>query len=120
MFKKRKYSSHRPSPVKIVFMVLVFVAIASALSWLIMILWNSILTEVTSVKPLNFWKAAGLLLLTKILFSGIWKRSSRKHKARHKEWREKWINMSPRERREARDRWKEHCKHNRQHRLEEE
>ena len=92
-------------------MILVFIAIVAALAWLIMFLWNHILTETTGVKPLNFWKAAGLLLLAKILFGGLRRRSSHSRFAKHAHWREKWMHMSQEERMEAKARWKEHCKH---------
>lgn len=100
-------NSNIPKPLKILFFVTVFIAIASAVSFVVMCLWNNILTDVTSVKPLTFWQAAGLLLLAKILFGGFgggkgkWKK--------RKEWKNKWMNMSPDERQEAKSRWKAHC-----------
>lgn len=110
MLKENKYSSPRSKPIKILFFVVVFIVIAGALSWLIMFLWNNILTEVTGVKPLTFWMAAGILLLSKILFGGF-----RRHKApwkysRRKEWRSKWMEMTNEERQEAKSRWKDHCR----------
>ncbi|MBK7408910.1 MAG: hypothetical protein IPL49_05660 [Saprospirales bacterium] len=78
---------------------------------LILYLWNSILVEATGVQPLTFWKALGLLLLSRILVGGFrfgssrgpWKKSPRSH------WKEKWMHMSEEERAEFRNKWKERC-----------
>lgn len=91
-------------------MIAVFVLIAGALSALVMYLWNAILPDTIGVKPLNFWKAAGLLLLAKILFGGIGKLFGGKRFQKRKEWRQKWMQMSKEERKEARSRWRDHCK----------
>ena len=110
MFNKNNYSSRKHKPLKMLFFMIVFVALAVAISFVVMFLWNNILTDVTGVKPLNFWKAAGLLLLAKILFGGLgrsrrsWKHSPKDH------WRNKWMRMNDEERKDARSRWKEHCK----------
>lgn len=109
MFNKDKGPLERFNPLKIVGMILVFAAIVAALSALVMYLWNTILTDVTNVKPLTFWKAMGLLLLAKILFGGVGKGFGRKGGSKRKHWKNKWMNMSPEERNEAKSRWKEHC-----------
>lgn len=95
-------------PLKILFFVAVFIAIASAVTGLVLFLWNTILTEVTSVKPLNFWQAGGLLLLMKILFGGFGRGKGRRH-GKGKEWKNKWMNMDEEERQELKARWKARC-----------
>lgn len=104
MFGNDKFQKFHP--LKILFFISVFIAFVAAASWVVMFLWNSILTEVTSVKPLNFWQAAGLLILAKILFGGFGGRG--KHSGK-KPWKNKWMNMSNEERNEAKNRWKEYC-----------
>jgi hypothetical protein len=42
-----------------------------AFSGLVMLLWNNILPVVLHVSAITFWQAAGILLLSKILFSGF-------------------------------------------------
>jgi hypothetical protein len=59
------------------------------------------------VKPLTFWKAAGLLLLSKILFGGFGGGRG-KHRG-GPPWKKKWRSMSQEERQEMKARWKEHC-----------
>jgi hypothetical protein len=110
MFEKNKYSSRRFKPLKVLFFVAVFIAFATALSWLVMYLWNTILVDVAGVKPLNFWKAAGLLALAKILFGGFGGRKAPWKHSKRKDWKNKWMAMNDEERQEAKSRWKEHCK----------
>ena len=118
MFNRDQYPSHRFTPLKVLSYILLFITIAGALSALVMFLWNSILTDVVGLKPVTFWQAAGLLLLAKILFGGIGRLFGGKRFSKRREWREKWMQMNPEERREARSRWKEHCR-KRKHRMEE-
>jgi len=107
MFGKKKFRKFHP--LKILFFITVFITFVAAVSWIVMFLWNSILTEVTNVKPLNFWQAAGLLVLSKILFGGMGGRKGKWKNSKRKEWKEKWMNMNPEERNEAKSRWKEYC-----------
>ena len=110
MFEQKNYSSKRPRGIRILLFITIFIVIAAGLSWLIMFLWNSILSDVAGVKPLNFWKAAGILILSKIIFGGFRRRrTSWRHSKRH-EWKRKWMEMNSEERKEAKARWKEHCK----------
>lgn len=110
MFDNKKYSQRRFTPLKVLFMVVMFIGIAAAFSWVVMLLWNAILPDITGVKPLNFWQAAGLLLLAKILIGGFKRgRGPRNHPAR-KHWKNKWMAMNQEERQEAKERWKEYCK----------
>lgn len=110
MFKKSKYSSRRFNPLKILFFITVFIIIVIGVSWIVMFLWNNILVDATGVKPLNLWKAAGLLILSKILIGGFrkpkapWKHSPPSH------FRKKWMEMNEEERKEAKHRWKNHCR----------
>ena len=70
---------------------------------LVMLLWNGILPAVLHVSAITFWQAAGILLLSKILFSGF--------KGRHAMgcgWRRKsmfmhWQNMTPEEKEKFRE-----------------
>lgn len=108
MFNKDNYSSKQFKPLKILFIVFVFIAFAAVISWIVMSLWNAILPDVVGVKPLSFWQSAGLLLLAKIIFGGLGS-SKRRWKSKKKGWKNKWMNMSQEERQEAKSRWKEHC-----------
>ncbi len=120
MFSKKDHSPRRFTPLKVLSIIVIFIAIASALSALVMFLWNAILPEVVGVKPLTFWKAMGLLLLAKILFGGLGRFAGGKRHSKRRQWRNKWMKMNPEERREAKSRWKEYCKKRKRSRFEEE
>lgn len=88
--------------------------------WAVMLLWNAILPDVTGVKMLSYWQAIGLLILSRILFGG-WRGGGKqgsynKHRpdfGKHKEWREKWMNMSVEERMKFKQEWRERCRNGR-------
>jgi hypothetical protein len=70
---------------------------AAAISFFVMILWNSLMPDVFAVHTISFWQALGLLLLSKLLFGGI-----RPGFAAGSPWRrrmmERWERMTPEER----------------------
>ena len=110
MFQLNKYASWKSKPIKAMFFILVFLAIISAVSWIVMLLWNNILTDVTGVKPLNFWKAAGLLILAKIILGGFRRRRKPWKQTRGGHLKHKWMEMNDEERKAFKARWKEHCR----------
>ena len=115
MVDKNKYASRKFTPIKVLGFACIFLVLLTLASWVVMFLWNAILPEVTGVKPLDFWKAAGLLILAKILFGGFGKgRGGWKNSKRH-QWKEKWMNMDSEERQKAKSRWKEYCDRNQSH-----
>lgn len=100
-------------PKKFVFFPLFAVAALLLGGLLVMLLWNAILPEVTSVGLLGYWQAVGLLLLSRILF-GNWGgkpggRNPKQHWQRKKAWREKWMNMSEEERAQFKEKWRKRC-----------
>ena len=79
----------------------------AALGGAVMALWNAILPEVVDAKPLSYWQALGLLLLSRILFGGFrfggggppW---GRKRRGR-------WANLSEEERERMKEAWRQRC-----------
>ena len=76
-------------------------------SWIVMLLWNSVLVAaISSAHIINFWQAAGLLILSKILFGGF-------KKSHHHEWKnkmlEKFNSMSDEEKQKFKEEWKSRC-----------
>ena len=112
MLRERMSYQRRFHPLKVLFFALVAIAFVAAISWVVMALWNYVLVNAISVKPINFWQAAGLLILSKILFGfgfgsrGRW-RGKRRHRASH--WKDKWMHMSEEERKEFKAKWREKC-----------
>jgi hypothetical protein len=107
-----KYKGRGFHPLKIVFFLLVAAVFIAALGWVVMFLWNHTLAEVTSVQPLSYFQAIGLLLLARILFGSFrfgpppFRGSSRSKRAY---WKEKWMNMSEEEKAAFKERWKKRC-----------
>ncbi|MEL6923222.1 MAG: hypothetical protein AAFO94_04170 [Bacteroidota bacterium] len=89
-----------------------FVAFMLMIGWLVMLLWNKIIADVTGWKELSYWQAVGMLVLFRILFGGFG-RKARHWKKEHGHWKtkakDKWYNMSDEERSEMKARWKEYC-----------
>ena len=89
-----------------------FIAAVFLMGAIVMLLWNAILPAVTAAKPLSYWQAIGLLVLSRILFGGLrfgrpgWKNG---HPGKYRAWREKWVNMSEEERIQFKEAWRRKC-----------
>ena len=112
MYSHSKNTGFRHGWRRRIFIFLFFAAAFLLLGAVVMLLWNAILPEVTSARPLSYWQALGLLALSRILFGGFrfgkpgggpasWKK--------RREWREKWMNMSEEERAGFRASWRKRC-----------
>ncbi len=85
-----------------------FVIISLAvLSGVVMLLWNALLPGLFGAPPLRYLEAAGLLVLSRILFGGL-----RGHRGpwRHRAWRERWESLTPEERERLREKYGRHCR----------
>ncbi|HEY4785040.1 MAG TPA: hypothetical protein VIH57_03280 [Bacteroidales bacterium] len=85
---------------------LVLAALA-AFSLLSMVLWNALMPGIFRLPEINFWQAAGLIILSRLFFGGgHWNRGM------HHNWRnrmrEKWEKMTPEEREQFRRQWPHH------------
>jgi hypothetical protein len=78
------------------FLVLVLAVIA-VLSFVVMSLWNALMPALFHGPILTFWQAAGLLVLSKILFGGFRGRPGWGGHWRHR-MMERWAQMTPEER----------------------
>jgi hypothetical protein len=82
--------------------VAAFIAMLAVFSAAAMLLWNVLMTEIFALPVINYWQAAGMVILARILFGGGTGRFGL-HKGRFHHgnpMREKWMNMSEEERRE--------------------
>ena len=96
----------------ILFLLFIF-AVLVPLGFIIMALWNNILMAVVPVTMINFWQALGIFLLSRILFGGFpgkpgWAGHGRRRKEMA-EMRNKWFNLSPDEKNEFNQQWKNRC-----------
>jgi len=81
-------------------------ALVAAFSLVVMLLWNALVPALFNGPVLGFWQAAGLLVLSRILFGGLQRRGW--HGGWRHRWRERWERMTPEERtrfREGYARW---------------
>jgi len=99
---------------KIVCFIPLILAAVAAVSYVVMSLWNGVLTEVIpGLKTVTFWQAAGILVLCKILFGGFKKGRGwgRHHDHRWgNEVREKWQHMTTEEKEQFKQEWRNKCR----------
>jgi len=83
----------------------VFLVGLTLLVFATMHLWNLLMPGILHLPQISFWQAAGLLILSRLLFGfgGHW---GRHHRAGH--LREKWAQMTPEEREEFSKHLREH------------
>ena len=74
-------------------LIMVMIAIA-ALGWVVMSLWNWIMPSLfTSAQPIDYFRALGLLVLSRILFGGFHGRGG----WHHQKHMQRWHNMTDEE-----------------------
>ncbi len=70
---------------------------ATAVTFLVMSLWNVLMPGIFAVRAISFWQALGLLVLSKILFGGFRPYAGGGLRGRRR-MMERWEQMSPEER----------------------
>ena len=88
--------------------ILMMLAMIAVFGAVVMLLWNALLPELLGLPALNYWQAAGILLLARILFGGLGhglaqlggQRGRQGFHGHANKLREKWMNMSEDERKE--------------------
>ncbi len=113
------------------------IAAVALFSLVVMLLWNAIIPGLIGWTTLTYWKAMGLLVLSKVLFSGFpcrrgghpgppwaqgrhagmrmawWRNLTEEEreqlKERHREWRTTWEGITPEERARNKEAWKARC-----------
>lgn len=80
-----------------------FLLFLALFGYLFMLLWNWLMPALFGLHGITFWQALGLLILSKILFSGFRGRSGRRGPWRgpwgwRRGMRERWEQMTPEER----------------------
>ena len=91
--------------------VALFIAVAvAACSWIVMSLWNWLFPALFGWHTLDWGKALGILVLSRILFGGLrghrppW--AGGNHRRR---WQARWKQMSPEEQTKFREGLRGHC-----------
>lgn len=104
MFNKSN-NWQRFHPAKIFMYMIFFVGFMLAIGWVVMKIWNWVITDLTGWKAISYWQAVGLLVLFRILFGGVGRRGPWKHHKRHG-WIDKWHGMSHEEKRAMKEKWR--------------
>ena len=118
MCSQRRSNWKRFHPAKALFFMTMIAAFILGMGWIVMVLWNWIVPDITNFKPLSYWQAVGLFVLFKILFGGFrprknWERRRRVKDKIGNKWnskmKEKWMGMSEEERAEFKGKWRDWC-----------
>jgi hypothetical protein len=64
----KKIFYNMPRGARFVFIPIVAAAFLSVVTLVVMLLWNNLLPQIIHVEPVNFWQAAGIFILCKLLF----------------------------------------------------
>ncbi|MDR2632607.1 MAG: hypothetical protein LBC51_03170 [Treponema sp.] len=84
--------------------ILMVLALIAASAACMLLLWNALMPDIFGLPVLNYWQAAGLLVLCRILFGGIGLGhfipggKGRDHGHYGNKLREKWMHMTEEER----------------------
>jgi len=94
---------------KIALFVLFAIAMFFLVSAIVMILWNWLLPDILGAKAITFWQAAGIFVLSKILFGGFGgKRGFSREKFRRLK-EERMHGMSEEQKGKLKEMWKQRC-----------
>ncbi|MCK6617714.1 MAG: hypothetical protein L6Q51_08720 [Cyclobacteriaceae bacterium] len=85
-------------PLKILLMVSLVVLAVALFGWATMSLWNWLIPDLFGGPAITYWQALGLLVLSKILFSGLGKGGGNRHHGWKRDWSSKLSQMTPEER----------------------
>ncbi len=82
------------------------IAILALVIWGVMLLWNWLVPELFNGPVITYWQSAGILLLSKIIFSGFHKHGH--DKSKHDYWRRKFMkNLTPEQKEKFKTRMEE-------------
>ena len=73
---------------------------------IVRLLWNGVLHPVLNVNEINFWQALGILVLSKILFTGFMGGGPRRYRRR---MMRDWDKLTPEEKERFREEWRNRC-----------
>ena len=96
----------RRKPYLIPLFIIIGIAAMAGFGWVVMSLWNATLVPATGAAIITFWQGLGLLVLSRILVGGFGSGSRR----RGNNWRGKWMSMSPEEKVQFKEEWKQRGK----------
>jgi hypothetical protein len=84
------------------FAPLIVIAIMTVVGVVVMSLWNWLMPSLFALKPLTFWQAIGLMVLSRLLFGGFRGRPGGGGMGWRRRMWERWEQMTPEEREQFR------------------
>lgn len=95
---------------KFLFFIPMMIFGLSAISFIVMQLWNWLMPVIFQLPTISFLQAAGLFALSKILFSSFnFNGRNKKMYLNNQAMKEKMMNMSEEERQQFKAQWKQRC-----------
>ena len=88
-------------------MVVFGLAAIALVGWITMSLWNWLVPDLFHGPEITFWKALGLLILSKILFWSFGKKHPSHGGHWRPYWKERWTAMNPEDRERFKQKMKE-------------
>ena len=93
-----------------VLFVPIFIGGLFLFTWGLMLLWNAVLpSAVPAIHPISFWQAMGIFALSKILFGFNSSWGGKRSQWKQRKMEEKWSHMTPEEREQFKENWKQRC-----------
>ena len=96
---------------KYLFYGLFMLLFAALFGFVVQYLWNWLMPDLFGLPVITYWKALGLLILSKILFSGFGRKGYGSHHRSDthiwkRKFRQKWENMTEEDREKYRNCWR--------------
>lgn len=92
-----------------IFFPVVFIAFFFAITYVVMLLWNAVLPAVTGAGSVTYWQAAGILILSKILFGFPGWGGHHKTSSFRGSFRDRWMHIPEEDREKFREEWRKRC-----------
>lgn len=88
--------------------LLIPIALFFAVGFILMLLWNFLIPVIFGLKAISYLQAIGLFLLSRLLFGNLGF-GNKKPPFINSKFREKMMKMTPEERQQFKQEWKERC-----------
>lgn len=102
---RRRFSFRK----KMIFIPFLAAGALALISYIVMLLWNALIPAIFHLTAITFWQAAGILLLSKILFGFGGGKGGRGGAPWMRHKLEKWKDMTPEERDRLREQMRSRC-----------
>lgn len=94
---------------KIAGFIIIAALVITLFGFIVMSLWNQVLTAVLPVPAITFGQALGIFVLAKILFGGFRGGWGGGRHAWGQKMKEKWQHMTPEEQEKFKEQWRNKC-----------